>query len=200
MEEKKFCVYCHISPSGKMYVGITCKNPKIRWNYGYGYSKNPHFFKAIKKYGWDAFQHIILASGLSMQEASDMEIKLIKKYDLTDQSKGYNVNLGGMNECQFFSQAVKDKISASKRGKPCPDWQKKHLSEINKGKIPTNLDAIHKSNQKTVEQLDDQGRVIAIYPSIRTAGRECAINENTIGLCCRGKYRAAGGYKWRFAV
>lgn len=197
--ENKYSVYCHISPSGKRYIGITKKAPAKRWNYGHGYTNNEHFTRAIKKYGWDSFQHIIICDGLSMKDASAMEIELIKEYDTTDQSKGYNIALGGINEGQQFSTQIREKISKAKRGKPCPEWQKKHLSEINKGKTPTNLDEIHAGNQKPVDQLDMDGNHIASFPSIRIAGRECGVPENGIGLCCRGVNKTSGGYKWRFS-
>ena len=43
-------VYIHICPNGKRYVGITQKeDPKERWDSGWGYQNNVHFFNAIKK-------------------------------------------------------------------------------------------------------------------------------------------------------
>ena len=57
---KTYTLYEHISPSGKIYVGITCRKPEYRWNYGKGYTTDQMYFKrAIDKYGWDNFQHII---------------------------------------------------------------------------------------------------------------------------------------------
>ena len=198
--ERKYCVYCHISPSGKRYIGITCRKPEIRWNYGYGYKNSPHFSRAIQKYGWDSFQHIILYEGLTMREASSKEIELIHKYNTTNQSFGYNVSHGGMNEDQVFSQKTKDKISAAKRGKPCSEEHRKHLSEINKGKIPANLEDNHKSIQKQVDQFDLNGEYLATYDSIRIAARENHANEAAIGNCCNGRYKTAGGYIWKFSA
>ena len=59
-KNKKFCVYKHVSPSHKVYIGITSRKPKKRWVNGEGYSNNDYFTKAIKKYGWDNFKHEIL--------------------------------------------------------------------------------------------------------------------------------------------
>lgn len=71
-------VYAHIAPNGKMYVGITKKkNPNERWRDGKGYEYQPHFYNAIQKYGWDNFQHEIVASGLTCDEAGKMEQILI---------------------------------------------------------------------------------------------------------------------------
>ena len=84
-------VYAHISPNGKMYVGITSQKPEYRWRDGLnGYRENEHFCNAIRKYGWENFQHEIIASGLTVEEASNMEKLLISKLDLTNREKGYN--------------------------------------------------------------------------------------------------------------
>lgn len=41
--EKKWCVYVHIAPNGKKYVGITSQKPEKRWNHGEGYQRHPYF-------------------------------------------------------------------------------------------------------------------------------------------------------------
>ena len=71
-------VYIHISPSNKYYVGITSKTPEERWRNGFGYYTQSYFYNAIQKYGWDNFQHEIIAENLSGEEAKKFEIKLIK--------------------------------------------------------------------------------------------------------------------------
>lgn len=88
-------VYAHISPNGKMYVGITSINLKHRWNSGRGYRYHPHLWSAIQKYGWENFQHEIIAYGLTREEAGHMEQLLINKLDLMEPKKGYNLTPGG---------------------------------------------------------------------------------------------------------
>ena len=91
-----YIVYEHISPDGKCYIGITRRTPNERWcKNGYGYRKNIHFYRAIQKYGWNAFQHNILAENLSHKDACALEIKLIKERNLTDPRFGYNICEGG---------------------------------------------------------------------------------------------------------
>lgn len=50
---KSYTVYRHTSPSGKVYIGITCRKPEYRWNHGKGYKEidQPVLYRAIKKYG-----------------------------------------------------------------------------------------------------------------------------------------------------
>lgn len=86
-------LYEHVSPSGSVYVGITSQNIKVRWQNGRGYSKCKVFKRAIDKYGWDSFQHNIIASNLGEQTAKNMEKDLIKFYK--EQGKSYNITDGG---------------------------------------------------------------------------------------------------------
>ena len=90
-----YVVYIHISPSNKRYIGITSQEPKRRWQNGKGYYKNIHFTKAIEKYGWDNFEHIIVVRDLNEESAKWLEIELIRVWDTTNPNKGYNISLGG---------------------------------------------------------------------------------------------------------
>lgn len=100
---KSWTVYKHISPSGKVYVGIS-SNVKNRWAAsGYYYClSDTAFSRAIRKYGWDNFQHIIINEGLNHQEACNMEIELIAYY----KAKGisYNITDGGEGFCGKHSE------------------------------------------------------------------------------------------------
>lgn len=87
---KGYTVYAHISPKGKYYIGITKKDPpELRWNNGKGYQKQRKMWNAIKYYGWDNFQHIILETGLSKKRAKYLETRYIEKYNSVE--NGYNV-------------------------------------------------------------------------------------------------------------
>lgn len=58
---KKWFVYMHVNKiNSKVYVGITSKKPEERWQKGQGYNSQKYFYRAIQKYGWDSFEHIIL--------------------------------------------------------------------------------------------------------------------------------------------
>ena len=65
-QNNNYCVYMHTNKiNGKRYVGQTCKKPEYRWVNGKGYKGSPHFFSAIQKYGWNNFEHQIIAEKLS---------------------------------------------------------------------------------------------------------------------------------------
>lgn len=95
--EKTFTVYCHTNNyNNKKYVGITSeKRLKRRFQNGQGYKHSTHFYNAIKKYGWDNFDHIILDSNLSEKEAKAKEEYYIATWNLTDKLYGYNITQGG---------------------------------------------------------------------------------------------------------
>lgn len=126
--DKTYSVYVHISPSYKIYVGITSLKPEYRWNYGRGYRKNEHFYRAIQKYGWDNFKHIILASNLTKEEAEKMEIDLIFEYGSTNSKYGYNIEKGG-NSTGKLSDETKRKISAKESGENNPFYGKHHTDK-----------------------------------------------------------------------
>lgn len=96
METKKYCVYKHIFPDNKVYIGMTCKKPIYRWNNGNGYTKTQRkIYNAIQKYGWGNIKHEILYENLTKEEAEQKEIELIKYYDSTNDDFGYNIEKGG---------------------------------------------------------------------------------------------------------
>lgn len=106
--DHKYCVYKHTSPSGKVYIGITGQPLNKRWRYGDGYSGNPHFANAIKKYKWKNFKHEVLFSGLPLNDAKQKEIELIAFYDSTNRDKGYNRSPGGDLHDPEMSQKIKE--------------------------------------------------------------------------------------------
>lgn len=89
-------VYYHQNlVNGKFYVGVTKQDVERRWRHdGSGYKyHNPLMWRAICKYGWENFDHVIFASGLTKEEAENMEIILIEK--LNSIKNGYNIYPGG---------------------------------------------------------------------------------------------------------
>ena len=118
--QKTYCVYMHTSPSGKSYIGITCKKPpETRWSNGNGYKRgHPYFWKAICKYGWDKFKHNILFDGLTQQQAYEKEKEMIALYDTANPEKGYNMTKGGDGKSGYImSKETKYKISKSRIGR-----------------------------------------------------------------------------------
>ena len=90
-------IYMYTSPSGKIYIGQT-KNERDRKSQHkskakFG-SKLP-FHKAIRKYGFDNFDYVVLCHCKDREEVDKMEMYFIDKYNSTDRNIGYNVVKGG---------------------------------------------------------------------------------------------------------
>lgn len=113
--KNNYSVYAHINKvNKKIYIGSTSREPKVRWQNGKGYSSNKMFSNDIKKYSWDNFEHEIIASGLTKEEAESFEELLIRKLDAINENIGYNIKYGGnTTECP---ENIKIKISNSKKG------------------------------------------------------------------------------------
>ena len=134
-DKRTHCVYAHVNKrNGKIYFGITKCYPKNRWGAGSGYYKCSKFYPAIKKYGWDNIEHIILFDGLTKQEACEKEIELIKLYDSTNRQKGYNIGTGG----EFGATGVKkskefcEMVSKRHKGKVLSEETKRKILETRK--------------------------------------------------------------------
>lgn len=98
----KYIIYCHRNKiNGKRYIGQTKRTPQQRWGHnGYEYihkQPNSHFASAILKYGWDNFEHQILYTHLTQDEANQKEMELIQLFQTQDNRYGYNLTAGGQS-------------------------------------------------------------------------------------------------------
>lgn len=101
MDSKERCyyLYCHTNKlNGKKYIGISKQKPSVRWQNGEGYQRCIKFYHAIQKYGWNNFDHEILLTELTEDEASIKEKEYIKLFDTIN--NGYNILNGGLNGLQ----------------------------------------------------------------------------------------------------
>ena len=208
-----YCVYVHINKfNGKKYVGQTVNGNNInkRWVNGLGYRSCTVFYKAIKKYGWNNFEHDIVASNLTLEEANQKEQELIEQYKSYEDKFGYNITKGGRNFTH--SEETKKKIGISNsialKGNKWSESQKKlmsemftgegnpfygkHFSEESKKKIREN------NPSKQVLQFSKDGEFIAEYPSTREAGRRIGCNPSNICSCCKGKLKSTSGFIWKY--
>lgn len=221
-----YVVYKHTSPNGKVYIGITCRDVKKRWDNGrgYTYSHNKHFESAIRKYGWINFKHEILASGLTKEEAEKMEVELIRSYDSTNPDKGYNIRSGG-NANSKLSLKTRRMLSEMRMGEKNPmygnhsphPWQigvnngivgENHPMYGRKGKDNPRYGMHHTEEAKALmrEHSANAKPVLCIetgivYISAQDAFRKTGIQGNAISGVCRKKphYNTAGGYHWEYA-
>lgn len=226
-KDNVFTVYMHVFPNGKVYVGITSKTPEERWlKDGRGYYNQIRMFRAIKKYGWNNIEHIIIATKLTLDCAVKMETNLIELYDSTNKEHGYNADIGGHTP----SEEVKNKISKARTGQHVSEEARKKMSEQRKG-VPkreehkrkiAEANTGHKHSDETKQKIREKalgrkqdtdhdprnipvlqfdiltGKFINRYLSISKAGRETGLSKSHISECAKDKRRQEGGFIWLY--
>lgn len=226
--ELKFIVYEHVNLfNNKRYIGITSQIPEVRWQRGSGYRENTIFFRAIKKYGWDNFEHNILYEGLSNREALEIESTLIKKY----KSLGVSYNISDGYEELGISKRIPI-IVYDTGGNYVGAYISIHKASIELGIPETNitmalsnkynitqakgyvflkegdnildkLDKVnkrHSSARRPVIQLTKNGQILAEFNSVSDAANSLGCGTGLISNCLKGRYKTAAGYKWRYKV
>lgn len=204
-----FTVYKHTSPSGKVYVGITSQRVEKRWNSGYGYQCNDHFWKAIQKYGWKNFKHEIIAVELSKEDAFIMEAKLISEYKSNNPNYGYNLSSGGESPGSHVpcSDEKKEKIRRTRLGEK--HWfYGKHLTLEHRQKISAACKGKTTTNETKVKQQQIatklRGKAVrcvetdVIYSSTAEAARATNTQRTGIIHVLRGERKTHGGYHWEY--
>lgn len=226
-----FFVYVHTCKvNGKRYVGITQqRSAERRWRPdGSGYNNCPRFWNAIQKYGWDNFDHEIIAEDLTEEIACSWEISLIALYRSNQPKYGYNIAEGG--KYSKLSPETRKKLSEQMKGKYCgkknPNYgnhklagknnprygthlsedARRRISKANKGRKLGPFTEEHKRKMKENHRGGSEKRMVQCvetgksYESINAAAREMNINKKMISNCCHGvaHYNTAGGYHWQF--
>lgn len=92
ISENNYKVYQHINKeTGKRYIGCTGLLDVVdRWQNGQGYRNQPRFFEDILLYGWQNFDHEIIADGLTKKQAKQLETEYIINLETWKPEKGYN--------------------------------------------------------------------------------------------------------------
>ena len=206
-----YCVYMHICPNGKRYVGMTCQEVKKRWRNGKAYKENKYFNNAINKWGWDNIEHKIIKSNLSKEMAEDLEMFLIKQYKSNQREYGYNIEFGGCHNGKT-SEETRRKLSIACKGQhrsPATEFKKgcvvviteevkRKISKANKGKhacISTEFKIGHKPlNGKKVVCVETN----IVYNTIKEAYKQTNIIGCHISQVCKGTRKTAGGFHWEY--
>lgn len=215
-KDKSFIVYCHTNNiNGKKYIGITSQTPEQRFRHGKGYKKSKYFNRAIQKYGWDNFTHEILYKDLTIEDAKEKEIELIKLFNTRDNDKGYNILAGGdliAGEYSplyntHLSEETKRKMSDVRKGVPKPDGFGEKISNKLKGRIFSEETrkkmSLHHADFKGKNHSKSK-RVLCletglIYESVGEASRATGCNRVKISNVCNGYRDQTGGLHFKFA-
>jgi len=174
---KRYTVYKHTAPNGKVYIGCTSVDAKKRWGGGSSYKKNEMFFKDIVLYGWANIKHEIIATDLARKEAFDLEHQLIIEHKSNQPEYGYNVSsgFGRMGHSITLSDAVKKQIGESRKGK--------------------RVGADHPMAKAVYcVELD------RVFETGKAAEEATGVNRCHICQVCKGQRKTAGKMHWEYVV
>lgn len=201
-----YVVYCHTTPSGKRYVGITRQTPEKRWMGGKGYTYNSHFDRAIKKYGWENIHHDVLFENLSQKDAAEWERILIEKYNTQNPRYGYNQTSGGDVGYQL-TDVCKNKLSkAHKKINKDGRNSKRNIGKLNAMSKPIYQYTRHGGFVAEYGSVSDAARFFVLSgkaKSFETARRQIMNAANHRLLTVKGyktTIQSAYGYKWDYSL
>ena len=118
--------------NGKVYIGQT-----IHWQDKSYLGSGVALCEAVKKYGRSKFKRKILKVCYNQKQLDAWEMIMIRKYNSTDKSIGYNILTGTANNFGSINPSkipeVKEKIRKSSIGRKLSEETKKKISLANKG-------------------------------------------------------------------
>lgn len=203
-----YTVYLHICPNGKRYYGSTKQSVNNRWRSGKAYKFNRYFTDDINKYGWNNIQHIIIAKGLSKNEALWLEEELTREWKNSNPDKSYNIDFGNR-----LSEETKKKVGEANKGKYVSEETKKKISDAMVGKNNPMYGKYRenhpmygkqgKSNPKSKSVICITTK--RIFYSTSEGAKYYSFNKSGITRCCKGEQKSSGKYKgekliWRYLV
>ena len=207
------CVYCHTNKiNGKRYIGITQNKPNRRWQNGYGYKdRNSHFYNAIKKYGWENFEHIILEENLTRKEASEKEKYYIRLYNTNNENYGYNITSGGDNNFTRNKLTEEQRINISNKTKEAmnsveireymlkvynsEDWIRKNSEATKRQWVTSDLKLRVQATNGYKVRCVETGNV---YLSILEASRQTGLSRYKITQSCQNKSYIVNNTHWEY--
>lgn len=216
MSFNNYTIYQHKNKiNNKSYIGLTCQIPEKRWGkQGENYKHNPKFWAAIQKYGWDNFEHIILETNLTKEQAENREQYYINFFN--SYKNGYNSSLGGESGFNggHHTEETKQKISENMQNyiiakdpdrglklrqmlKDHPEIEQKRIENVKKAIPPAGSQAAKDrvaKNKKPILCIELNKK----FSSIQEAAKIMNISNSSISHCLRGDQKTAGGYHWQY--
>lgn len=138
--------------NGKIYVGHTGKFRRRialhRFHLARGTHHSPNLQNAWKKYGADAFEFEVLQTASDHRGAISIEQFYIDACRCAERLFGYNVcPIAGGTSGYKHSEATREKISRSQRGRSVPLERRQRIAEALRGKTRSR-EAVQKQREK----------------------------------------------------
>lgn len=191
MSNKEGLIYCIKNKiNNKKYIGQTV-DLRRRWKEHKSSGKYP-IQKAIKKYGKNNFNVLVLEENIKVKNLDHRERFWIKKYNTFE--KGYNLTKGGQRREQ--TNEIKTKIRESTLGENNHMYDKTHELST-KRKISKTLKEIQGPNQKV--NKDKMKKIYKLYFEENKTQAEIAmiigVSIPTISRNLNKKYKTPDKYK-----
>lgn len=194
----EYVIYMHKNKiNNKVYIGQTSQELNKRWKNGLGYIDSPKFYKAILKYGWDNFEHIILEKNIEdVNLADERERYWIEYYNSIQE--GYNISLGGSKHPrgeefgQRISQGQKENWNNN------PERREKAKAHMqNQWKNEEYRKNFLKGNNGNASKIICV-ELNKIFNSIIEAAEWANTSRQNISGVCQGRQKTAGGFHWKY--
>ncbi len=202
--------------NGNKYIGQDLNNnPKYL-------GSGKVFKEALKKYGKQNFKKEILANASSKEELSSLEIYYIDFYNAQKSPIYYNIargGEGGITSDQTFKKVkvyqfnkeltlLKEWNSAGEASKTLDISRSKIVSACTKNRLYKEFfwskdeKIILKSDLhqkfKRIEQYDLDNNLLRVWDYLQQIADTTKFNKSNIHKCCKGKYKTAYGFKWKY--
>lgn len=104
-----------------------------------------------------------------------------------------------MNYCTWLPKP--ENCSLAMKGKRLSEEHKRKISEAMQGKnnpVKGKFGSEHNRSKKVAQYDKQTHELIKIWDSIIGVERELGIDHSSISACCKGKYKSAGGFVWKY--
>lgn len=220
-------IYKITSPTGRVYIGQSIDLLRRQFEY-LKLNKckgQPRLYASLVKYGFS--EHIFeVVEECSVEELNTRERHWQDFYNVLSK-KGLNCRLTGtQGNSGYLSEQTKQNQSRSKKvffqteeGRKAinkrlvnTDFKTRTLNtdyssrtantdykSFQKRKVlNTDYTRIAKKHMKPVNQYNKDGTYIREWSSIKEAGEATKTHRTDITQCCKGKYKSAGGFIWKY--
>lgn len=169
------------------YFGQTIQKVSDRWGKGSTYKTSKKIYNAFNEYGWDGFNHFIIAENLTQEEANTLEVKLIKAYNT--QEEGYNITMGGSGVMGGRKHSDESRIKIKEARK------KQTFSEESQIKKASTM---YGFNFKGLIAIDKLGNEVH-YNTVRSFCEKNNADSRHVNKCLNGIRKTHKGFKFKFA-
>lgn len=201
--------------NGKIYIGQTIRNPKLRWNehkskslcptskHGHNY----HLHCAIRKYGVENFTFEVIDE-CKDEERFRIETHYILLYHANDNRYGYNYVVEGQGRSPYSSEEIlslwnkgfsRNEIAVMLKASPLTIGERLSAMGVSHQEIVDRKKEEKWSNwqSKSVLQYTTSGDFVKEWKSA-TSCEEAGYLQSAVSNVCRRTQKSAYGFLWKY--